>query len=81
MSSSVGAVGSVPEALEVEPGRAEVLLQQVDAADFVARLDRALVHARVADQLLEEVDGLEVVVHHSGSGVFATGRSGPSVLM
>ena len=72
MSSSVGASGSVPSiratrlcapglrlvALDVEPAPAEVPREQVDAADLVARRDRAVVHALVADELLQEVGDL-----------------------
>ena len=49
-------------ALDVEPRVPEVLLEQVDAADLLAGLDRAVVDAGVADQLLEEIGGLVLQV-------------------
>ena len=58
-------LGLVP--LEVEPGALEVGRQQVDAARFAARRERAVVHARVPDQLLKEVGDL-------GSGIVDAAR-------
>ena len=41
--------------LEVEPGVAEVLREQVDTARLVTRLRRAVVHTRVANQMLQQI--------------------------
>ena len=45
------------EALDLDPGRRHDLLDDVDVADLLARLGRAVVHALVADQLLQQLDG------------------------
>ena len=72
---SVGASGSLPsmradqagparlglEALDVDAARAQVLLEQVDAAQLGSRLDRAVVDTAVPDHLLQQIGRFGVV--------------------
>ena len=50
------AAGLRDVALEIEPGVAEVLREQIDAARLESRLRRAVVDALVADELREQID-------------------------
>ena len=45
-------------ALHLDAGAAQERVERVDAARFVTRLDGAVVHARVADEVLQEICGL-----------------------
>src|SRR5215467_12660365 len=78
MRQRVGAAGSVPSMratrlrrpgalvdLDVEPALAEVGTQEIAVAHLLARFHAAVVHARVADHVLQELHRLvgEGVVH------------------
>ena len=70
------AAGLRDVALEVEAGVAEVLREHVGAAGLEARLGRAVVDARVADELHEQIARL---VRDLGVGRRHTGSADGSI--